>query len=102
MERQDIFHSVTLNQSKHNPIGTINNLSQYGSHLRRIVNERLNNSNLNTDSKAIIQALLLGQRQNIDREIYSNYINSGAVHLLAVSGLHVGIITLILGWLLSP
>ena len=75
MERQDIFHSVTLKPNQNIiPIGTINNLSQYGSHLRRIVNERLNNSNLNTDSKSIIQALLLGQRQNIDREIYSNYI----------------------------
>ena len=103
MERQEIYHSITLRPNQNViPIGTINNLSQYGSHLRAIVNERLNNSNLNTDSKAIIQALLIGQRQNIDREIYSNYINSGAVHLLAVSGLHVGIITLILGWLLSP
>lgn len=103
MEHQEIYHSTTLNPNQNvTPIGTINNLYQYGSHLRMIVNERLNNSNLNKNSKAIIQALLLGQRQNIDGEIYNNYINSGAVHLLAVSGLHVGIITLILGWFLSP
>lgn len=103
MEQQEIYHSTTLNSNQNiTAIGTINNLSQYGSHLRVIVNKRLDNSNLNKDSKAIIQAMLLGQRQNIDRKVYSNYINSGAVHLLAVSGLHVGIITLILGWLLSP
>ncbi|TYA81458.1 ComEC/Rec2 family competence protein, partial [Seonamhaeicola marinus] len=50
----------------------------------------------------IINALFLGQRQNIDRAIYTNYTNAGAIHILAVSGLHVGIIFLILNFLFKP
>ncbi len=51
---------------------------------------------------AIIQALLLGQRQDISPEIYSNYAAAGVIHILAVSGLHVGIILLLLNHLLKP
>ncbi|OIQ27359.1 MAG: hypothetical protein BM564_12750 [Bacteroidetes bacterium MedPE-SWsnd-G2] len=51
---------------------------------------------------SIISALLLGQRQDIDPQLYKSYSKAGAVHILAVSGLHVGIITLLLLRLLSP
>ena len=51
---------------------------------------------------AILQALLLGQRQDISPEIYSNYAAAGVIHILAVSGLHVGIILLLLNQLLKP
>ncbi|MCM4160999.1 ComEC family competence protein [Antarcticibacterium flavum] len=54
------------------------------------------------DELAIIQALLLGQRQEISQEIYSNYAAAGVIHILAVSGLHVGIILLLLNRLLQP
>jgi len=51
---------------------------------------------------AIVQALLLGQRQDISPEVYSNYAAAGVIHILAVSGLHVGIILLLLNHLLKP
>lgn len=50
----------------------------------------------------VIQALLLGQRNDISEETYTNYRNAGAVHILAVSGLHVGILLLLLQFLLRP
>ena len=46
--------------------------------------------------------MLLGQRHEISKDILQNYQNAGAVHILAVSGLHVGIILLMLTFLLSP
>ena len=49
-----------------------------------------------------MNALLLGQRQSIDKTVYNNYINSGTIHILAVSGLHVGILLLILNFVFSP
>ncbi|MDT0689397.1 ComEC/Rec2 family competence protein [Salegentibacter sp. F188] len=54
------------------------------------------------EEMAIIQALILGNRREISTETYENYAAAGAVHILAVSGLHVGIILLILNWLLRP
>ena len=54
------------------------------------------------DELAVMNALLLGQRQEISKELSDNYSKAGAIHILAVSGLHVGIILLILSFVLKP
>ena len=40
----------------------------------------------------VAKALLLGQKKNLDKELSEAYSTAGAMHILAVSGLHVGII----------
>jgi len=40
----------------------------------------------------VASAMLLGLRKKMDPELYQAYSGTGAVHILAVSGLHVGII----------
>ncbi|MCL2072578.1 MAG: ComEC family competence protein [Marinilabiliaceae bacterium] len=56
---------------------------------------------LNSSSTGIITALILGDRSGIDRELNDSFVRSGAVHILAVSGLHVGIIYLIINFILN-
>lgn len=55
------------------------------------------------DNLAILSALSLGYKNTLDQEIRKAYNGAGAAHVLAVSGLHVGIIYLVLnfflGWL---
>ncbi|MDT0650551.1 ComEC/Rec2 family competence protein [Autumnicola edwardsiae] len=63
---------------------------------------KLGSYSFQSEEMAIIQALILGNRREISTETYENYAAAGAVHILAVSGLHVGIILLILNWLLRP
>ena len=41
---------------------------------------------------SLLQALVLGVKESLDPEIKEAYINAGATHVLAVSGLHVGIV----------
>ncbi len=50
----------------------------------------------NLESQQIAAALLLGQKENLDKEIKNAYAETGTMHILAVSGLHVGIIYAIL------
>ncbi|WP_026968665.1 ComEC/Rec2 family competence protein [Algoriphagus terrigena] len=50
----------------------------------------------NPESRQIAAALLLGQKESLDREIRNAYAETGTMHILAVSGLHVGIIYAIL------
>lgn len=57
---------------------------------------------LSPDERAIIQALVLGEKKDISKELYEEYAAAGAVHILAVSGLHVSIIYFILGFLFRP
>lgn len=44
-------------------------------------------------SAGIVQALIYGERRNIPNEIVSSYQSLGLIHLLAISGLHVGLMT---------
>ena len=48
------------------------------------------------NTRAIIKALILGVRADIEPDIMDNFSRSGIIHVLAVSGLHVGFIGLII------
>lgn len=51
---------------------------------------------LGDQSKAVMKALVLGDRSDIDAHLQEEYAKAGAVHLLAISGLHVGVLMIIL------
>jgi competence protein ComEC len=62
----------------------------------------LDNSGLSPESIAMLNAFLLGNKKAIDKTTYKRYATAGAAHMLAVSGLHVGIIYLLVSYLLFP
>jgi len=74
----------------------------FADELRTTINTKLISAGFKAGALSIINALLLGQRQDIDKSIYNDYVNSGTIHILAVSGLHVGIILLILNFIFKP
>ena len=47
------------------------------------------------ETAALLRGLLLADRGEIDYETKTQFINSGVIHVLAVSGLHVGFIAII-------
>lgn len=51
---------------------------------------------LDDHSQQVMQALILGDKSTLDPELRKQYANAGVVHILAVSGLHVGIIYLLI------
>jgi len=54
------------------------------------------------DELSVLQALSIGDKGGLTRDLRAAYRESGAMHLLALSGLHVGLIYALLGWLLRP
>lgn len=48
------------------------------------------------NTRAVGAALILGERSELSQEIQQAYSNSGAVHVLSVSGLHVGVLAIAL------
>ncbi len=77
-------------------------LKGLASKFRNKINESLIKNGFKDNELAVINALLLGQRTEISKELLQSYANAGAIHILAVSGLHVGIILLILNFLFKP
>ena len=54
--------------------------------------ERLNRLHLPADEQAVVNAMTAGDRRAITAPLRAIYSRSGTSHLLAVSGLHVGIV----------
>ncbi|MBC8153287.1 MAG: ComEC/Rec2 family competence protein [Bacteroidetes bacterium] len=50
---------------------------------------------------AIVNAMILGVRDDLDTDLYKAYSAAGAVHILSVSGLHVGILFFVLTWVIG-
>jgi len=51
---------------------------------------------------AIAVALLVGEEISIDEDLSTAYAATGTLHVLAVSGMHVGLIYLLLGFIFKP
>lgn len=47
------------------------------------------------DHLAVASAMVLGYREHLSDDLYQSFSDTGAVHVLAVSGLHVGIICML-------
>ncbi|MCC7084672.1 MAG: ComEC/Rec2 family competence protein [Pirellulales bacterium] len=66
---------------------------------------RLLHRYLSANNTALASALLLGQREQIDRETNDAFLQTGTIHILSISGLHVAILAWILfkafrtGWM---
>ncbi|MCU0395880.1 MAG: ComEC family competence protein, partial [Chitinophagaceae bacterium] len=54
------------------------------------------------DEMGIAQALLIGYRADIDRSLLDMYASTGVVHVIAISGMHLGMIYGLLLVLLQP
>jgi competence protein ComEC len=50
----------------------------------------------NYDAYAVASALLIGDDDDISKSVYKAYTDSGTLHVLSVSGMHVGVIYLLL------
>ncbi len=61
---------------------------------RKIIDERIHEL-FEPETAGLLRGLILADRSEIDFELKTQFINSGVIHVLAVSGLHVGYILLI-------
>lgn len=66
-------------------------IHQFIEQLRYYINKTIENY-LPKDVAAIVKALITGNTSGITKQIRANFSNSGTAHILAISGLHIGII----------
>ncbi|WP_264520457.1 ComEC/Rec2 family competence protein [Flavobacterium sp. N1994] len=72
------------------------------SNFRNKIIHHLELSNIKREELNVLIALLVGQQQDIAPEVLKDYQYAGAVHVLSVSGLHVGFILLFVTFILKP
>jgi competence protein ComEC len=53
------------------------------------------------DELGIAEALLIGYTNDLDKDLVQAYSNTGVVHIIAISGMHLALIYLLLVWLFA-
>lgn len=103
LENQQIYAQVYADASNIK-IGTQvdKTISYYASKLRNRITHNLEKNHFNKSELSVVVALILGQQQDISQEVIRDYQYAGAIHVLSVSGLHVGCILLFITFLLKP
>ncbi len=103
LKQQQIYHRLTLDKANFVSLGFGMPSIKGAAHtIRSRINSELRKYNFSSDELSIVNALLLGQRRDISTLQFQQYRDAGAIHILAVSGLHIGIILLFLNFLFHP
>lgn len=99
---KSILAQLYTNESTIKPAGLYDkNIWYYSALLRNTILDNLKKRNFASEELNVAAALILGQQQDISAEILHDYQFAGAVHVLSVSGLHVGYILLFVNFILS-
>ena len=91
-------------------VKTVNTITTFGTEnfkspfdikvkLHNLAVTALNGNTEPDDDMRLVEALLLGSRTKINRPLYNDFIKTGLVHLVALSGMNVGILAGFFWWL---
>jgi competence protein ComEC len=102
MKRRYVFTSGFIRRSHYMTLpARTKSLRHFPAELRGNTQQIFAGKGISGDEFAVLNALTLGDKKDLDQELKQAYSSSGATHILAVSGLHVGIISAILSLLFS-
>ena len=102
LENQEIYAQVYTKQKQITVGNYESSVWANFSNFRETIIKNLELSAISKEELNVLNALILGQQQDISPEILKDYQYAGAVHVLSVSGLHVGFILLFITFLLKP
>ena len=89
--RNEITHQLYLAKGSWAMLPTKKS-NQYLQVLQQIIRNRLQQNITGKQEKAVAAALLIGYKQDIDSDLMKAYSNTGVIHVIAISGLHLGLI----------
>ncbi|KAF0243080.1 MAG: competence protein [Chitinophagaceae bacterium] len=75
---------------------------QFIETIKTYVLKTLNQYIAGNQTAAVAEALLIGYKKNLDKELLQAYSSTGVVHIIAISGLHLGMIYGLLLFLMKP
>ena len=82
-------------------VNNANPLYTFSYRFRDVLLASLQRSGLSDNEFGVAAAILLGYDDNLADEVRKNYVAAGSMHILCVSGMHVGIIYLLASFLLG-
>lgn len=103
LSNQNIFHQVYRRSGQWYSSGENegNPVISYAHKMRQKALDALEENGIKGREFSVASALLLGYREYLDEDLQREFAGAGAMHILCVSGLHVGIIFLSLNLILG-
>lgn len=94
LTRQGYSHFLWVKNDKAQRIDIpANSLKRWGDSVKRFITQIISSAvDKNIHAKNFISALLLGTRSELDNRIQEDFRRTGLYHVLALSGLHMGMI----------
>ena len=102
LELLNIQTRVYLKTEQWQKISTVWSLRRSSARIQSRFNRIIKDFDFGKEQTAVLQALLIGNRFALSDELTASYASAGAMHVLAVSGLHVGILLFVLLHLSKP
>lgn len=101
---QGITHQVYLKEKEFEVLPTSNkNIFRQAINTSRTTILNILRTNIKGQKElGLAEALLIGYKDDLDKALVQSYSNTGVVHIIAISGLHLGLIYWLLGWLCKP
>ena len=102
MAFQQTFYQVFLKQSKFVLLNLHNENALYSfiyNARRKVINILQEFVKGNKKVTGIAEALLIGYKEDLDKDVVQAYSNTGVVHIIAISGMHLGLIYAVLVWI---
>lgn len=98
LKRKQIFGILSV--KRNSPLEIIsenhaNPVKELSSKIRNKLSRQIDNYLPSVES-SLLRAMLLGERQDIPRSINDIFVKTGTIHILAISGLHIGIIAFLI------
>jgi len=103
LKQNGIYYTSYINHSSWELVGYSpkNPIIAIAGKLRNRILNILSKNGLSGQNYSVAAAILLGYDDTMENTLKQDYIMAGAMHILCVSGLHVGIIFLVISFLLS-
>lgn len=97
---QNITNQVYLSQNDYviSPAKNINYISEFLFTARDAALKTMQQNIHAPQELGIAEALLIGYRNDLDKDLVQAYSNTGVVHIIAISGMHIAIIYATLIW----
>lgn len=102
MSHNGILYTQTIKENAYKVIGHSEDIFITSRCLQRKVINLILNSSLQPNTKQLICTAVIGDANFIDDDTRQIFSKAGIAHILAISGLHIGIILAILSLILRP
>lgn len=103
LHRKGISHQVYLKEDRWMSLNVnlSNPIFDMSYKLRDLLLETMQRLGITGDEYAVAAAILIGFDDTLPQELRESYVAAGSMHILCVSGLHVGIVFLVFSYMLA-